>query len=214
MLYVLTIAIAAVTASSPAVFPSPQSSATFHYVFSGHFWNGALVEIDRTDTLSNDSGTVALSKRDPASGATTQSQGVLGADGTVSLADASAPADPFLPYNQVALLARGARSYDSGATWSTVLPIQTGQTAADVTRVPIAATVAKADGDVLTVQGTGQTSAVSTYGEYRDPIDLTIQIAAEFRAGSLQRANYKATEYVHAGPLSQTMSWSWSLSAQ
>jgi len=69
----------------------------------------------------------------------------------------------------------------------------------------MAAMVAAIDGDALSVQGTGTTSSISTYGDYKNPIDLTIQVAARVLAGELQRADYKATEYVHAGPLLQTM---------
>ncbi len=210
MTYFLALVIAAVI-SPPAVLPAQGASATYHYVFTGHFWNGALTHADRTDTLKKTSGTVDISKRDNASEETTKSHGTINADGTVSLTDGNATSNPFAPYNSIALLVHGAPSYNTGAKWNTSLPVQTGLSAADLTQVPVAVTVAKIDGDVLTVQGTGTKSAISTYGDYKDPIDLTIQVAARFQAGKLQRADYKATEYVHAGPLSQTMTWSWSL---
>jgi hypothetical protein len=213
MTYVLTLAIAAAL-TAPAVFPSPESSATFHYVFSGHFWNGAPVAADRTDTVKSASGTVELSAHDNDKDTTARSEGTLGEDGTATFADKAAASDPFAPYNAVALLVRGAPSYASGAKWNTLIPVQTGQTAGELTPVPIAATVARVDGDAVTVEGTGKASGISSYGEYHDPIDLTIQVAARFSAGNLQRADYKATEYVHAGPLSQPMTWRWSLSRE
>jgi uncharacterized protein involved in outer membrane biogenesis len=200
--------------SAPAVLPAPGSNATYHYVFRGRFWNGTPVEANRTDALKNTSGALELSKRDNASDKTTTTHGTINADGTVALTDGNAPSDPFAPYNSIALLVHGAPSYRAGAKWNTSLAVQTGQTAASVTQVPVTAMVAKVDGDVVTIQGTGTISTTSTYGDYTDPIDLSVEVAARFQAGQLERADYQATEYVHAGPLSQTMTWSWSLSAQ
>lgn len=45
----------------------------------------------------------------------------------------------------------------------------------------VAAIDGDALGDALTVQGTGTTSSISTYGDYKNPIDLTIQVAAAIR---------------------------------
>jgi len=198
----------------PAVLPGPGSSATYHYVFRGHFWNGAVSQADRNDTLDCTADTIRLSKHDRVTDSTTVSSASIRADGTASLNDANVASDPFAPYNAVALLVHGAPSYGLGTMWKTSTWVQTGQTAADLTQVPIQATVVSIDGDLVTVQGSGAVHATSTYGEYKDPIDLTVQMAARFRAGQLQRADYQATEYVHAGPLSQTMNWAWSLSIQ
>jgi len=83
----------------------------------------------------------------------------LNADGTVSFADANAPSNPFAPYNSIALLVHGAPSHDTGTKWNTSLAVQTGPTVADLTQVPVAATVTKIDGDALRVQGTGTKGA-------------------------------------------------------
>jgi hypothetical protein len=213
MAWFLSLIIAAAM-SAPTVVPAPGSRTSYRYVFAGHFWNGAPAAADRTDTLENDFDTITLSKHDNVSHQTTTTPGKPNADGTVSFAGSNAPSDPFAPYNAVALLVHGAQSYDTGAQWKSSIAVQTGQTASDVTSVPIAVTVVKLDGNVLTVQGTGTVSAVSTYGDYRDPVDLTITLAARFVAGTLQRADYRASEYVHAGPLSQTMTWTWSLALE
>jgi hypothetical protein len=94
------------------------------------------------------------------------------------------------------------------------LPIHTGQHATDITQVPVSATITKVDGDSVTIAASGTKSAMVTYGGYTNMVDLTIQVAAQFSGGSLQRADYKATDDVHAGPLSQELHWTWSLAAQ
>ncbi len=198
----------------PTAVPAPDAVAAYHYLFTGNFWNKQLVHVDQTQTLQTSAGNVEMTQHDTASGRTNDSHGVLKSDGTISVGNANAPSNPFDPYNTIALLTTGARDYAMGATWSASLPVQIGPVATDTTLVSVDATVAERDGDTLTVDGSGRTSTVATYGEYQDPIDLTVQVAAQFIGGTLARADYKATEYVHAGPLSQTMTWTWSLTRQ
>jgi hypothetical protein len=183
-------------------------TANYRIDFKGKFWNGepkAFVH-DISLTLEPDKVVRAVIVH-PEEGQPLQEDVKPAPDGTLE------PAEQLSGYDTVARLVHTAPAgFAAGTTWTAPVPVPVpGGGVADI---PVTARVAAVDGDAVTIQAAGTGSATGRYASFTMPLDLTIRLAARFDAGRFDRLDYDASEVIHAGPQTQTMTWNYSLVAR
>lgn len=212
-------AIAAAAAPAPSssplmLLPVVGQSSAYHFAFDGQFWDGATLSEESDETLKSDLNGVELTNVDSKTKKKSVLKGTLDAHGLLVAADTAGDARSFGAHNTVTSLVKDAPAMTPGAHWAATIAVQSGPKSSDLVDVPVEVKVTSADGGAILLQGTGTRTATSKYGPFTSPIDLTVRLAARFWSGRLQRADYAAKEFVHAGPFSQTMHWTWSLALQ
>ncbi len=189
--------------------PTSEGAAQYHLSFDGHLWNGAHKVYEHQISLRPAGGAAELQatvdeqesgkrfdltvKRDP--------------DGVLVSPD---PHAQFSAYNAVARVAAAAPAkLAAGTAWDAQVPVDIGDALS--VSVPVHAWVVNIDGGRTTIQGTGSLETTVTYSGFTVPIDLSIRLASAFADGTFVRADSAAKEVIHAGPQTQTLDWTWSL---
>jgi hypothetical protein len=174
--------------------PDVLTSGTYHYTFDGTFWNAAKRSAASDQTIVRSGAQITLRVK-PAGEAERDARPTeMSALGDVALIVTKAGTSPI-----------------AGAAWKTALPVQTGQSTDENTSVPMDVRVVRVDANGALVQGTGTAHAIEKSGQFTNPTDLSIRVAALIRDGVLLRYDEDVTDYIHAGSLSQELHWRWSL---
>jgi hypothetical protein len=198
-------------ASPPALSlgPSSDGGAHYHLSFDGHLWNGAHKVYEHQISLRprNDAAELQATVDEQETGKRLDLTVKRDADGVLVSAD---PQAQFSAYNAIARLATAAPAkLAAGTAWDAQVPVDIGDALS--VSVPVHAWVASIDGGRTTIQGTGSLDTTVTYSGFTVPINLAIRLASAFDDGTFARADSAAKEVIHAGPQTQTLDWTWSL---
>ena len=204
------------SASSSPLSIGPKlvdASVTYHVDFDGHFWNGekrAFSDDVRFERKAGDTirGTMLPHTADAKPGETFS--GRLADDG--SIVDTTG-GEHVIGFNSVAALAANAPAdLHVGSAWKTQIATPTGPSSS--VPIPFDVSVVSLSGGRAVLQALAVYTAKTSYGGYDVPLDFTIKIAAAFQDGAFARADYAASEVIHAGPQTQTLGWTWSLQSR
>jgi hypothetical protein len=200
---------AAGMAAAP-LFIGPQdrgAAVTYHIAFDGHFWNGEKRAFENDISFVR-SGDRTLDATVTSAGAPSRSFAATLADGGTLVAPDGA--DHVIGFNTIAaLVAHAPADLHPGARWNAEIATPSG--ASGSVLVPFDVRVASVDGTRTVVEATAGFATSSTYSGFDVPLDYDIRVSAAFDAGRFSRADYAASEVIHAGPQTQTMTWTWSL---
>jgi hypothetical protein len=187
---------------------TPGSAFAYKIDFDGSFWNGQRIAFTRAvDLTALQAGAVRIVSSGSTKDDNAALQGTFQKDGSI---DAPGAASRLSSFNTIVALLRGAPSaLTAGATWTSSIPIETtGQ--GSTTPFPVTLTVVSSTPDETILQGTGTQTISTTYGGYSVPIDAQVRVAIRLTPNGFDRCDLAATELVHAGPQTQTLSWKWS----
>lgn len=209
-----SLAATGIALASPApslLRPETGSAIGYHVVFDGSFWNGAKTAFARDVRLTViDGGAVRVVSAGPAKDDAATAQGTLRKNGEIDVHGAS---DRVRSYNTIVQILRTApASIEPGSTWSATVPMQFSDT--DVTTDFPIVVKAVADPSGLVLQGTGAQTVSTTYGGYSVPIDVDVRLALRLTKNGFDRCDFAASEVVHAGPQTQTLSWKWAMTPE
>ncbi len=177
--------------------PPPGTKSRFHESFSGVFFNGqkvateADISIDaaNVDMLSI-TGTINGSSKN-----FTVSRKLLPSHVELEALTIAAGLQP---------MARATKSYQ------VEVPLFVSKSEAYPVKIDVSAST---DGDIRTVQGTGQHVGTFSFQSYQVPYTYNVSLAAQYSAsGELVMEKGQAQERVGEGQNVQNLSWSWTLS--
>jgi hypothetical protein len=200
----------AMAAPAPLLLhPETGSALSYHIVFDGSFWNGAKTAFARDVQLTAlGGGAVRVVSTGPAHDDGVTAQGTLRKSGEIDVTGAS---DRVRSFNTVVqVLSAAPPSIERGTSWSASVPMQFNDTDATVD-FPVTVKAVSDDANGLILQGTGTQTISTTYGGYPVPIDVDVQFAMRLTKNGFDRCDFAATELVHAGPQTQTLSWKWAM---
>jgi hypothetical protein len=188
---------------------TPGNVFSYQIRFDGSFWNGQRINFSRTSTITiGPDNAVRVVSAGSAAGDAGELDGTIAPDGSIQAQNAG---NRIESYNIVASLLRGAPSaLTQGASWSALVPIQTGATG-QVGYLPVTIHVISNAADGAILQGTGAQSLTASYDGYTAPIDVAARFALRLTASGFDRCDFSGSELVHAGPQTQTMHWQWSM---
>jgi len=189
--------------------PSSDGSAHYHLSFDGHLWNGAHKIYEHQISLrpGSDAAELQATVDEQDTGKRLDLTVKRDLDGVLVSPD---PHAQFGAYNAVARLAAAAPAkLAAGTAWEAQVPVDIGDALS--VSVPVHDWVANIDGGRTTIQGTGSLDTTVTYSGFTVPINLSIRVATAFDDGTFARADSAAKEVIHAGPQTQTLDWTWSL---
>jgi hypothetical protein len=199
-------------AASPApllLHPETGSALSYHVVFDGSFWNGSKTAFARDVKLTVlGGGAVRVVSTGPANDDGASVQGTLRKNGSIDAAGASDRVRSFNTVVQVLSTAPGTLA--RGTAWTASVPMQFNQTDT-TTDFPVAMKVVADDANGLILQGTGSQTITTTYAGYSVPIDVEVQLAMRLTSNGFDRCDFAASEVIHAGPQTQTLSWKWAM---
>lgn len=187
---------------------TPGSAFAYKIDFDGSFWNGQRIAFSRAvDLTALQAGAVRIVTSGAAKDDNAALQGTFQKDGSI---DAPGAANRLSSFNTIVALLHGAPSALSvGANWISNIPIETtGQ--GGTTSFPVTLTVFSSGPNETILRGTGSQTISTTYAGYSVPIDAQVRVAIRLTPGGFDRCDFAATEVVHAGPQTQTLSWKWS----
>ncbi|HYW53405.1 MAG TPA: hypothetical protein VFF00_07155 [Candidatus Elarobacter sp.] len=202
---------AALAAPAPPLLHAETGSAlAYHVVFDGSFWNGAKTAFARDVRLTVlGGGAIGVVSAGPAKDDAANAQGTLRKNGEIDVRGAS---DRVRSYNTIVQILRTApASIEPGSTWTASVPMQFNDT--DATADFPVTVKAVSDPSGLVLQGTGAQTITTTYGGYSVPIDVDVRLALRLTPNGFDRCDFAASEVVHAGPQTQTLSWKWAMTA-
>jgi hypothetical protein len=200
----------AVAAPAPLLLhPETGSALSYHVVFDGSFWNGAKTAFARDVQLTAlGGGQVRVVSTGPAHDDGSTAQGTLRKNGEIDAAGAS---DRVRSFNTVVqVLSTAPAAIVLGTSWSASVPMQFNDTDATAD-FPVTVKVVADDAGGLILQGTGAQTVQTTYGGYPVPIDVDVRFAMRLTKNGFDRCDFAASEVVHAGPQTQTLSWKWAM---
>jgi hypothetical protein len=187
-----------------------DTSVTYHVDFDGHFWNGEKRAFSDDVTFERKAGDTIRGTMVPHTAGAKPGEtfsGRLADDGRI--VDTTG-GEHVIGFNSVAALAANAPAdLHVGSAWKTQIATPTGPSSS--VPIPFDVSVVSLGGGRAVLQALAVYTTKTSYGGYDVPLDFTIKIAASFQDGAFARADYAASEVVHAGPQTQTLGWTWSL---
>jgi hypothetical protein len=189
--------------SASLLIPGLNDQITYTSTFSGSFWDGAKASA---------AGTLRIKRLDDRIVQVESSDGTHTLTGNASVqSDGSLVAVPsrhdLASFNITAIVLHSIPK--AGNSWHVDIPVQT--TDAEVKPVDLAMSSRTGNDGETIISGAGATTSSLTYAQYVMPMDIGVRLAIRLVRGQFSRAEFAASEDVHAGPRSQTMSYSWAL---